>query len=404
MTTIDHAVGQAPAAASTSYRAVLGSRHVARLLGGTLIGRMPNGMAPVAIVLLITSQDASLASAGLLSALYGLAGALSQPVKGRLMDRHGQMPVSAPGAVINSGCLLLLLVGDDPTLALAAVVLAGLSSPPLEAGLRALWPTVLPDPHRRRVALALDTGSQGLLYITGPLLVATLATAYGPRAAILATVVLGLLGTTVVLTAPPSRTWRPQHTAGSAAAGLHSTPLSLIFLAHAGFGIALGAMNVWAVAMAELHDMDLLSGLIPAAFATGSLLGGLLYARRAWPGSPIVQLLSGAAGFCAGWLPLLALPGPHMATVVVTVPGVFLTVVIACGFTTADALVPTQRRTEAYAWLIASVGVGQAAGTALAGALATHRLTAAALPAAGAALALTVLAAARHRITARGGH
>lgn len=65
LTTTDHAVGQAPAAASTSYRAVLGSRHVARLLGGTLIGRMPNGMAPVAIVLLITSQGASLASAGL---------------------------------------------------------------------------------------------------------------------------------------------------------------------------------------------------------------------------------------------------------------------------------------------------------------------------------------------------
>ncbi|WP_405959849.1 MFS transporter [Streptomyces sp. NBC_00024] len=404
MTTIDHAAGQAPAAASTSYRAVLGSRHVARLLGGTLIGRMPNGMAPVAIVLLITFQGASLASAGLLSALYGLAGALSQPVKGRLMDRHGQMPVSAPGAVINSGCLLLLLVGDDPILVLATIVLAGLSSPPLEAGLRALWPTVLPDPHRRRVALALDTGSQGLLYIAGPLLVAALTTASGPHAAILATVVLGLLGTTVVLTAPPSRTWRPQHTAGSAAAGLHGTPLSLIFVAHAGFGIALGAMNVWAVAMAELHDMDLLSGLIPAAFAAGSFLGGLLYARRAWPGSPIVQLLSAAAGFCAGWLPLLALPGPHMATVVATVPGMFLTVVIACGFTTADALVPTQRRTEAYAWLIASVGVGQAAGTALAGALATHRLTAAALPAAGAALALTVLAAARHRITARAGH
>ncbi|MDW4910680.1 hypothetical protein RB628_36505 [Streptomyces sp. ADMS] len=89
MTTIDHAVGQAPAAASTSYRAVLGSRHVARLLGGTLIGRMPNGMAPVAIVLLITSQGASLASAGLLSALYGLAGALSQDPVAHSATRRG---------------------------------------------------------------------------------------------------------------------------------------------------------------------------------------------------------------------------------------------------------------------------------------------------------------------------
>lgn len=360
-------------------------------------------MAPVAIVLLITSQGASLAFAGLLSALYGLAGALSQPVKGRLMDRHGQMLVSAPGALLSSGCQLLLLVGDHPMVALCAVVLAGLCSAPLEAGLRSLWSTVLPDPGRRRVALALDAGSQGLLYIAGPLLVAALATVSGPPAAIIGTVVLGLVGTTVVLTAPPSRAWRPQHTVGSAAAGLHSTALSLVFLAHGGFGIALGAMNMWAVAMAEVHDMEMLSGLIPAAFATGSFLGGLFYARRAWPGSPLVQLLSAAAGFLAGWLPLLAQPGPHTATVVVAVPGVFLTVVIACGFTTADVLVPAGRRTEAYAWLIASVGVGQAAGTALAGVLATHRLAAAALPAAGAVLALTVLAAARHRIAARGG-
>ncbi|GAA3796867.1 MFS transporter [Streptomyces phyllanthi] len=401
MTIADHVPAQRPAAASTSYRAVLGSRHVARLLGGTLVGRLPNGMAPVAIVLLITSQGASLAAAGLLSALYGLAASLSQPIKGRLMDRHGQMPVSGPGAVLNSVCLLLLLpIGADSAAATGVVVLAGLCSPPLEAGLRALWPTVLPDHGQRRVALALDTGSQGLLYIAGPLLVAALATAYGPQAAITASAVLGLAGTTVVLTAPPSRAWRPQHAAGSGPARLHSTALSLVFLAHAGFGLALGAMNVWAVAMAERHDMELLSGLIPGAFATGSFLGGLLYARRACLGSPTVQLRTAAAGFCIGWLPLLALPGPLTATVMVTVPGVFLTVVIACGFTTADALVQTRRRTEAYAWLIASVGVGQAVGTALAGALATHHLTAAALPAAGATLALVVLVAARHHLTA----
>lgn len=37
------------------------------------------------------------------------------------------------------------------------MVLAGLTAPPLEAGRRALWPSVLPDPEQRRAALAVDT-------------------------------------------------------------------------------------------------------------------------------------------------------------------------------------------------------------------------------------------------------
>lgn len=39
-----------------TYGAVLGSRHVVRLLGGTLIGRLPNSMVPVGLVLWITGD------------------------------------------------------------------------------------------------------------------------------------------------------------------------------------------------------------------------------------------------------------------------------------------------------------------------------------------------------------
>ncbi|MEU2781846.1 hypothetical protein [Streptomyces sp. NPDC007110] len=73
-----------------TYGAALGSPYVARLLGGTLTGRLPNGMAPVAILLWATTSGSSIAFGGLLSALYGLSSSVVQPVKGRLMDRHGQ--------------------------------------------------------------------------------------------------------------------------------------------------------------------------------------------------------------------------------------------------------------------------------------------------------------------------
>lgn len=48
---------------------------------------------------------------------------------------------------------------------------------------------------------------------------------------------------------------------------------------------------------------------------------------------------------------------------------------------TTDDLAPAGRTSEAYAWLILSIGVGQSAGTALAGRLAEQPLTSAVLPA-----------------------
>ncbi|WP_330434595.1 hypothetical protein OIC43_09485 [Streptomyces sp. NBC_00825] len=69
---------------------MLGSPYVTRLLGGTLMGRLPNGMASVAIVLRTLAAGRGIALGGLFSTLYELASALSQPVKGHMMDRYGQ--------------------------------------------------------------------------------------------------------------------------------------------------------------------------------------------------------------------------------------------------------------------------------------------------------------------------
>ncbi|MHA5054165.1 hypothetical protein [Streptomyces sp. SD15] len=68
---------------------------------------------------------------------------------------------------------------------------------------------------------------------------------------------------------------------------------------------------------------------------------------------------------------------------------------VACAYVITDVLTPAGRTSEAYAWLILSIGAGQFAGTALAGRLAEQPLVSAALPATGVALALTVLLAAR---------
>lgn len=71
-------------------------------------------------------------------------------------------------------------------------------------------------------------------------------------------------------------------------------------------------------------------------------------------------------------------------------PGTFLAPLLTAVFLTVDRLAPEGESTEAFAWLIACIGVGQAAGTALAS-LAPVPLLVAAVPLAGAAFALWLL-------------
>lgn len=381
---------------------VLRRPYVARLLAGTMIARLPNGMVPVALLLLVADQGGSLSTAALLCAAYGLASALGQPALGRLVDRHGQTAVTWAAVLLTSLALLTLprLDSSDQTVLFAgAVVLAGASTPPMEANLRALWPSVLPDPAQCRAALALDTGSQGLIFIAGPPLVAALTTFTGPGTTLTATAVLGLAGAAIVLTAAPSRRWRPVRTASSGVLGpLRSPGLVALFVALTGTGVALGAHTVWAVSVAERTHTAALSGLIPAALSVGSLIGGAVYGRRTWPGSLTTQLLVAASAFTVGWLSLLTAHGPISAVAVSALPGLFLTALVTGSFLTVDAHARAGTVTEAYAWLIAAIGVGQAAGTALAGLLAAHPQLGAGLPAVGALFTLAVLVTARRRI------
>src|SRR5437660_564381 len=56
-----------------SYLDFLRKPYAARLLGGTLLGRLPNGMGPLAIVLFARAHGGGYTLAGVLSAVYGLA-------------------------------------------------------------------------------------------------------------------------------------------------------------------------------------------------------------------------------------------------------------------------------------------------------------------------------------------
>ncbi len=380
-----------PLSAAT-YRSVLRVPHASRLLIGTLIGRLPSGMAPLAIVL-VGTHTVGLRAGSALAALYLLANAVGGPLLGRLVDRQGQTRVlTASAAAAAAGLLLLTAGGSSWWVALAAVTLAGLAKPPLDASLRALWGPLMPDREHERVAVALDAALQELIYITGPLLVASLAYMLSARWALLATAALGLTGTLLVVTALPSRSWTATPRRADWLGPLRSHSLRVLYLAMLFVGIPMGVLTPLAVTFADrLHHAGL-SGALPASVSAGALVGGLLYGARSLPGSTSVHLVVLSAGFATGWIPLLAAANASLAVAACLIPGLFMAPLLSAAYFLTIRLAPAGTVTEASALLVAALDIGCAMGSAASGLFFAQAL----LPAGGAA-ALVVLCALRGR-------
>ncbi|WP_395104437.1 MFS transporter [Actinomadura sp. SCN-SB] len=351
-----------------SYLDFLRVAHAARLLGGTLLGRLPNGMGMLAVILHVRAEGGGYPLAGTLGAAFLLAMAVGQPVLGRAMDRFGQPRVLQPAALLSAaGFALLALTGADPLPVTAgAVVLAGFATPPLEAGLRALWAAVLPGPAQVKAAYALDAAAQEILFTVGPLLVAA-AALINTETALLLTGALGVAGTLVVTTSLPSRTWKGDERAADWAGPLRSPGLRVLFTTLACAGIALGVYAVAATAYGERAGDDLASGILLAAMSAGALTGGLVYGARPWPGDDHRRFPWLMAFLAAGYLPLVWAPGLPVMTVLAFASGLFLAPMLACSFILVDRLAPSGTVTEAFAWVVAAFSVGSAVGSAAAG-------------------------------------
>ncbi|GAA4225075.1 MFS transporter [Actinomadura meridiana] len=350
------------------YVVFLRRPYAGRLLGATLLGRLPNGMGMLAVVLHIREDDGGYPLAGTLAAILGLATAAGQPVLGRTMDRLGQTRVLLPAAAVSAaGFGLLAAVGAGPLpLAVTAVVVAGFATPPLEAGLRALWPDVLDGPEQVDAAYALDAASQELLFTVGPLLVVA-AAVVSTETALLLTGALGIVGTLIVALSGPSRRWRGEPRAADWAGPLRSSGLRVLLLSLACAGIALGVYAVAVVAYAEREGSEAASGLLLACMAGGALTGGIGYGARRWGPAPHRRLPWLLAALAAGYVPLVLAPGLPVMSVLAFVSGVFLAPVLACSFTLVDRLAPSGTVTEAFAWVVAAVGAGSSVGSFAAG-------------------------------------
>ncbi|MFE4667677.1 MFS transporter [Streptomyces sp. NPDC056716] len=354
---------------ATGYLEILRTRYAVRLLVGTLVGRLPNATAPIAIVLFVRAEGGSYSLAGALAAVYGVANAVGQPLLGRLVDLYGQPRVQLPAVLASAAAMAVFaLAGTAPlVLAYAAVAAAGLFTPPLEGGLRALWPSVLRKDGQVHTAYAMDAVAQEVLFTVGPLLVTVCVALWSAPVALVVLNVVGVLGALSVAVSAPSRAWRSAPRAAHWLGALRSPGLLALLGAFLFVGVALGSITVAAVSYADGRGGDVVYGWLMAGVGLGALVGGAVYGARRWTGVPERRLRVLVALLAVGYVPLMLIPGPVAMTVLTAVAGLFLAPALACAFVIVDRHAPAGTVTEAFSWLVTTFTVGASVGTGLAG-------------------------------------
>jgi MFS family permease len=362
---------------SSSYPvvSVLRTRHTGYLLFTSLLGRLPGAMAALAIVQLVRSTSGDFALAGLITAVYVAAGAVGQPLLGRLIDRFGQVTVLAVSGILSflafTGMALALDPAPGAAIALAAA--AGIFTPPLEPALRALWPRLVSPGPQLKAAFSLDAGAQEIIFIIGPLLSVAGIAVFGPTGNLLFAGGLGLLGALAFILSPaPRAASRDRRNDVAALRGVRS-PILLPAVARVavftfGIGVPIGVLTIVATASEAARADAGLAGWILAVNAVGALIGATVVGMRPLGSTPERLLPLCGVLLAVGYLPLAVTALPTWAYVVAAgISGLMLPPTLGQVFERISQLSPSAALTEANGWVVSAMTLGVGVGTLVAG-------------------------------------
>jgi MFS family permease len=155
-------------------RSTIQSTAVRRLVALSITARLPEAMLGIGLIVHTQRLTGSFAAAGFVAAAYGLAGGLSGPALGRLIDRRGQTLVLAASASVQAALLsaIAIVPGHSPVvMPLLLAIGIGLATPPIGACLRSQLPSLVTDPRALTRAYALETSILELTWVGGPPLV-----------------------------------------------------------------------------------------------------------------------------------------------------------------------------------------------------------------------------------------
>ena len=346
----------------TAYRPVLAVPAVRRAIGLGFLVRMPLFTLGVVLTLhIVGTLHRSYAAAGVATAVLLVAIGVGAPWRGRLLDRHGLRPVLVPAILAQVvAAVAVPWVGYAGLL----VVCAGSSlfTVPGQAVIRQALMTAVPE-EQRRTALSLDGMVLELSAAIGPAIAVAVAAAWQTTGMLVLVSLLFAAGGALLWWAN-----LPITTAG--AVGPHVPRrvwLRLRFLgivaACAVAAVMLSGTELGIVAVVRSHGRPGLVGVVMAAWAVGSLVGGALYGGL--HRSLDLRVLLAALALLT-LLPAFSV-GLWSLGAWVFVAGIACQPVITAGVEALSQAVPERARGEALGWHSAAMTSGSAAGAPLAG-------------------------------------
>ena len=360
-----------------AYRAVLADPAARAFSLAGLVARLPLSMSGIGIVLLVSLTTGSFGFAGLLTAVATLSSGLAGPLWGRAVDRGGQAPVLVAAALVwtlGQGLLLAAVLLRWPVpAAVAAAVVVGLGFSVAGSAVRARWNHRLQGSPLLDTAFALEAVLDEVIFIVGPVLVTFLATAVHPGAGLGACAVLGLLGALVLAaqrgTEPPRR---PRQVAVRSPERIAVWALVPVVAASVTLGMVFGGMEVVVVAFAAEAGVLAWAGTLLMAWATGSLVAGVVAGTLTWRRSPATRFRLGALSLAASLVPLPWVREPLLLAALLFVSGMAIAPTLIASVAVTQSVVPQSRLTEALAWGSTGIAGGLALGAASLGALIDH--------------------------------
>ncbi|TWD82285.1 putative MFS family arabinose efflux permease [Kribbella amoyensis] len=375
-----------------SYRDVFLLPSALRTFAPALAGRLAYGLLPLSALFTVQQRTGSFAIAGAATAGFGLA-SLSMPYKSRLVDRYSQRRV-LPGLALVCAAGLILLTAIPTTNAAALVALttgSGVFAPPLGPSMRASWRRLTEGTELKERAYALDAICEESLYLLGPLLAGFLISLWSAPVALTATAALLAVGTFLMVTSPVTR-----HTEEPARSRHPLGPLTLpalrrilLVILVTASGISVAYLCLAGVAAGQGHPGA--TGFLEAGIGLGSVVGGLLWARRQHTRSSWTHLAGLIGVLAAGLLAASTTTNLVLLGVVMAAAGVAVAPLFVVSYLAADELTPPDQRTEASTWINTANNLGSSAGASLAGLAIDRSGPALGFVAGGVLLALTSL-------------
>jgi MFS family permease len=335
---------------------------------------MPQGLAPLSVVLLAQERTGSIAAAGLAGGAWAIGSAVSQPLWGGFAGRGRAHRVEA-GTALSQGAVLLVLAfaaGGSVGAVVALSLLGGLLAAPTSPISRTLWPQLAVDEHHLDSLYTHDATWQELIFIAGPALVGVLVAASGPSASLVAAAAFGVVGA-AVFASIIRPLWHPHPEPASRVSLARSVAaLAGPYAALCAMAFGLGMAEVGVPAVAILSDNRAASGWLLAIWSAGSLVGGLIGARVVWRRSPaqrwpglMLAVAIGTATTAVGWQFGLGWLG-----VTLFLAGLALAPTLAAGYGVIGERALPGRRTDAFAWTTTFLLLGIGGGVAVGGVLA----------------------------------